>query len=159
MPHDGVAFLVTFIGTLAFAPNIDRGILIGAITTILLYLYRPMKPRMILLGRHPDGALRDARLYALPTSEHVIALRFDGSLYFANVPYFEDTLLDTLASSPKARYVLIQGTGISEIDASGQEVLRDIARRLRENGITLALTSLRHPVATNAARFPLRFME
>ncbi len=154
--HDGMAFMVTFVGTLAFAPNIDRGILVGATTAILLHLYRSMKPRMILLGRHPDGALRDARLYELPTSEHVIALRFDGPLYFANVPYFEDTLLEILARSPKARYVLIQGAGISEIDASGQEALRDLTRRLRENGITLAVTSLRHPVAAALAATGVR---
>lgn len=145
--HDGIAFLVTFAGTLALAPSIDRGILIGAVSAILFHLYRSMKPRVILLGRHPDGALRDAQLYQLPTSEHIIAMRFDGPLYFANVPYFEDTLLETVARTPKARYVLIQCAGISEIDASGQEVIRDLTRRLRENGITVALTSMRHPVA------------
>lgn len=149
--HDGMAFVVTFVGTLAFAPAIDRGILIGAATAIVLYLYRSMRPRMIELGRHPDGALRDARLYHLPTSEHIIAVRFDGPLYFANVPYFEDALLEIVARSPKARFVLIQGAGISEIDASGQAALRDLVRRLRGNGIAVVLSSLRAPVAAALA--------
>lgn len=146
--HDGIAFIVTFVGTLAFAPAIDRGILFGAATAIVLYLYRSMRPRMIELGRHPDGALRDARLYRLPTSEHIIAVRFDGPLYFANVPYFEDALLEIVARSPKARFVLVQGAGISEIDASGQAALRDLVRRLSGNGITVVVTSLRAQVAS-----------
>lgn len=144
--HDGIAFVVTFAGTLLLAPNIDRGIMIGATTAIVLYLFRTMKPRVVLLGRHPDGMLRSATLHHLPTSEFIIALRFDGALYFANVPYFEDTLLEAVARTPKARFVLVSGEGISEVDASGQEVIRDLSRRLNENGIGLVLSGLRYPV-------------
>jgi sulfate permease, SulP family len=49
--HDGVAAIVTFIATLAFAPHLDNGILVGAGLAIVLFLYRTMKPRVALLGR------------------------------------------------------------------------------------------------------------
>ncbi len=149
--HDGIAFVVTFVGTIAFAPNIDRGIMIGAVTAIVLYLYRSMKPRVIILSRHADGTLRDALLHKLPISEHIIALRFEGPLYFANVPYFEDALLEMVALSPKAKYVLIDGRGISEIDASGQEVIRDLVRQLRENGVTFVISGLKHAIIVSMA--------
>ncbi len=149
--HDGIAFVVTFVGTIAFAPNIDRGILIGAVTAIVLYLYRSMKPRVVILSRHADGTLRDAMLHKLPISEHIIALRFEGPLYFANVPYFEDALLEAVSLSPKAKYVLIDGRGISEIDASGQEVIRDLVLRLRENGVTFVIAGLKHSIIASLA--------
>jgi len=149
--HDGIAFVVTFVGTIAFAPNIDRGIMIGAVTAIVLYLYRSMKPRVIILSRHADGTLRDAKLHQLPISEHIIALRFEGPLYFANVPYFEDALLEMVSLSPKAKYVLIDGRGISEIDASGQEVVRDLVRQLRENGVTFVISGLKHSIIASMA--------
>jgi len=132
--HDGIAAVVTFLATLSFAPHLDNGILIGAALAIVLYLYRTMRPRVAVLGRHPDGTLRDAHLFGLPTSERLIAIRFDGSLFFANVPYFEDVILDQAAKHPQARYILIVGDAINELDASGEEMIRHLARRLQDNG-------------------------
>ncbi|HXF66961.1 MAG TPA: SulP family inorganic anion transporter [Burkholderiales bacterium] len=144
--HDGMAAAVTFAATLAFAPHLDAGILIGAGLAIVLYLYRSMRPRVAVLGRHADGTLRDARLYDLPTSEHVIAVRFDGSLYFANVPYFENALLEQAARHPKAQYILVVGDGINELDASGEEAIRNTVRRLKERGVTVVFSGLKRQI-------------
>ena len=141
--HDGIAAVVTFGATLALAPHLDTGILVGAGLAIVLYLYRTMHPRVVILGRHPDGTLRDARLHNLPLSEHIIAIRFDGSLYFANVPYFEDAILGEAARRPKARFVLVVGDGINEIDGSGEEAIRRLVGRLREAGVTMVFSGLK----------------
>lgn len=141
--HDGIAATVTFTATLALAPHLDTGILVGAGLAVVLYLYRTMHPRVVILGRHPDGTLRDARLHQLPLSEHIIAIRFDGSLYFANVPYFEDAILGEVARRPKAKFVLVVGDAINEIDASGEEVIRHLVERLRENGVTVVFSGLK----------------
>ena len=78
--HDGIAAIVTFVATLAFAPHLDEGILVGAGLAILLYLFRTMKPRVAILGRCKDGTLRDLKVHPdLPTSPHINAIRFDGS--------------------------------------------------------------------------------
>ena len=69
--HDGYAAIATFIATLGFAPHLDSGILAGGGLAIVLYLFRTMTPRVALLGRHPDGTMRDARLYGLPTRQDV----------------------------------------------------------------------------------------
>ena len=144
--HDGIAAIVTFIATLGFAPHLDTGILFGAGLAIVLYLYRTMRPRVAILGRHPDGTLRDASLYHLTTTEHIICLRFDGSLYFANVPYFEEAILDQSAANPKAKYILVVGDGINEIDASGEEMIRHLVNSLRENEVTITFSGLKRQV-------------
>ena len=41
-----------------------------------------MKPRVAVLSRHPDGALRDAETHKLDACEIMAMVRFDGSLYF-----------------------------------------------------------------------------
>lgn len=146
-PHDGVAAIVTFLATLAFAPHLDNGILVGAGLAIVLYLYRTMKPRVAILGRFPDGTLRDLRVHpTLPTDERIIAVRFDGQLYFANVAYFEDTILAAVADHPNAKYLLVVGDGINQLDASGQEVLHHLVDRLAANGITMVLSGLKRQV-------------
>jgi SulP family sulfate permease len=144
--HDGVAGALTFAAALVLAPHLDLGILVGAGLSVLLFLYRTMRPRVAILGRHPDGTLRDAALHALPLSEHVVAVRFDGQLYFANVPYFEDSMLDVSARFPKARHILVVADGVNQIDASGDEVVRHLAERLRDNGVTLAFCGLKKQV-------------
>ena len=45
-------------------------------------------------------------------------MRFDGSLTFINVAYFEDIILEAQAEYPDARVLLVVGSGINEIDAS-----------------------------------------
>ncbi len=106
--HDGIASWVTFLGTLAFAPNLDRGILLGAGLSLVLYLYRRMKPRVALLAMHPDGTLRDARLHHLTLDPDIAVVRFDGALYFADVDRFEDAINE-------ARQALPPGAGHSDL--------------------------------------------
>lgn len=145
--HDGAAAVVTFIATLAFAPHLDMGILVGAGLAIVLFLLRTMTPRVALLGRYSDGTLRDIKVHPhLATSRHVMALRFDGSLYFANVSYFEDAVLEALASHPEAKYVLIVGDAINQLDASGEEVVHHLVERLRDSGVELVFSGLKKQV-------------
>ena len=144
---DGVVALTTFVVTLLAAPHLDNGILVGAALAILLYLYRTMKPRVAQLGRHPDGTLRDVLVHAqLPTSENVIALRFDDALYFANAPFFEEAVLGAVADKPQVKYLLVVGNGINQMDASGEEVVRHLVERLRDSGITLVFSGLKKQV-------------
>jgi SulP family sulfate permease len=143
---DGITALITFVATLAFAPHLDKGIMIGAVLAILLHLYGTMKPRVAMLGRYHDGTLRDARINNLPASKVVTAVRFDGRLYFANVSYFEDAVLGAVAENPEAPYVLIVGDGINEIDASGEEVIHHLVERLNDNGIVVLFAGLKRQV-------------
>ena len=145
--HDGIAAVVTFLATLAFAPHLDKGILVGAGLAIGLYLYRTMSPRVAILGRHQDGTLRDVAAHRLPESKVVVAVRFDGRLYFANVSYFEEAILEAVADSPRISYLLVVADGINEIDASGEEVMHHVVERLRANGITVMFAGVKKQVS------------
>jgi sulfate permease, SulP family len=144
--HDGIASVVTFVATLAAAPHLDKGIMVGAGLAILLYLYRTMSPRVAILGRHADGTLRDVKHNKLPESKVVVAVRFDGRLYFANVSYFEDAILEAVANNPQVAYLLVVGDGINELDASGEEVVHHLVERLRAGGITVMFSGLKKQV-------------
>ncbi|HIJ84250.1 MAG: sulfate transporter [Magnetococcales bacterium] len=145
--HDGIAAVATFIATLGFAPHLDDGILLGAGLSILFFLYRTMQPRVASLGRYEDGTLRDLAVHPhLPDDERIIVIRFDGQLYFANVAYFEDKLLASLETKPKAKYLLVVGDGINQLDASGEEVIRHLLERLQEHGMQLVFSGLKRQV-------------
>jgi sulfate permease, SulP family len=145
--HDGLAAIVTFVATLGFAPHLEKGILIGACLAIGFYLYRTMRPRVAILGRYKDGTLRDVKVHPdMPTSDNIVAIRFDGSLYFANVSYFEDAILGAVSDNPKAKYILVVGDAINQLDASGEEVLHHLSDRLRENGVVLVFSGLKRQI-------------
>ncbi len=74
-----------------------------------------MAPRVAVLGRHTDGTFRDITVNPdLTTSGLVTAARFDGSLYFANIAHFEDTVLASVARHKKAKYLQMVGDAISK---------------------------------------------
>lgn len=145
---DGVAAITTFLATLAFAPNVHIGILTGIIISLSLLLYRMMRPRVVILGLHSDSTLRDALQHNLPPLHPKLgAIRFDGALRFVNVSYFEDALLRLEREEPDMSYILVQSSGINEIDASGIEMMRNLLERLKNSGITLAFSGLKKQVS------------
>jgi len=130
--HDGIVAVVTFVLTLLSAPHLDVGITIGVGLSLVLYLYRTMKPRVAVLSRHPDGALRDAQVNALDTCDIMAMARFDGSLYFGSSGAFEDMMLTCVAQNPHLRYVIVDAEGINQLDATGEEMLVGVVQRLKE---------------------------
>lgn len=145
--HDGVAAIITFVATIGFAPKLDHGIILGAIIAVVLYLYRTMRPRVAILGRYKGRILRDVSVVDdLETDDKIIAIRFDGSLYFANVAYFEDAMLKAVSEHKDAKYILVVSDSINQIDASGEEVLHHLVQRFHENDVTVVFSGLKKQI-------------
>ncbi len=144
---DGIASIVTFVATLLFAPNIQNGILTGIILSLALLLYRFMRPRIAVLGMHHDGVLRDKHIHTLPALHPRLgALRFDGSLQFVNVSYFEDAVLSLIEENPQMNHVLIKASGMNDLDASGVDMLANLFVRLKNSGIRIVFSDIKKQV-------------
>lgn len=147
--HDGLAAAVTFLATLLFAPNLDVGILIGAVVAIMLFLRRRMRPRTEILSETEDGVLSGMDTHNLkPISKHFVPVRFDGELTFVNVNYFEDMVLEVLKRFPESKAILLVGSSINEIDVSGEEKLRDLAASLKQSGVEFYISGLKAQVVS-----------
>ena len=133
--QDGFVAVVTFVLTLLFAPHLENGILIGVVLSLGLYVYRTMRPDISLLGRHNDGGLRDAAKYILKVCPQIAIVRFGGPLFFANTGYFHDKVLERVSNQPELRFIIIDAVSMNEIDATGQEMLYELARTLVEQDI------------------------
>lgn len=139
--------IVTFVATLIMAPSIANGILLGVALTVVHYLIRTMKPRAEIVSYKPDGTLGGIASHNLtPISDQFVPVRFDGSLTFANVAYFEDIILKALRKFPDAKAIVMIGSGINEMDASGEEKIRELNIRLGELGVKLMFSGLKHQV-------------
>lgn len=130
------------------APSIANGILLGVVLTVIHFLIKTMKPRADIVSRKPDGTLGGIKVHRLkPLSKYYVPVRFDGSLTFINVAYFEDMILEALREFPDAKAVLVVGSGINDMDASGEEMVRELAERLKnELDVKLLFSGLKHQV-------------
>ncbi len=145
---EGFTALLTFVATVLFAPQLQNGILLGAALSIVIFLFQTMKPNIALLGRHKDGTYRTHDRYNLSVDPQMPIIRFDGRLFFANVSYFENMLLETCGQYPDAHFIVIDCQGINAIDASGVEMLRGMVSKLRESKTELLFCRMKFPVRT-----------
>jgi MFS superfamily sulfate permease-like transporter len=145
--QEAVVGILTFIATLAMAPQLANGILLGAGLAIVLFMLRTMKPRTDLVARRADGSLAGAMANDLePLGRNFIAVRFDGSLNFVNASRFEDVMLEARARNPNAKAVLVIGSGINDVDVTGEERLREVIDNFRDSGVDIYFSSLKAQV-------------
>jgi SulP family sulfate permease len=139
--------LLTFALTLLFSPRIYWGVLAGVVMGLAHFLYLRLHPRIIEVGLHADGSMRDRHLWKLPPlGEQVFALRMDGAIDFASASAFERTLVEHIAAHPDTRHVVLFAHPINRVDATGVEVFVQLRNMLTERGIALHISGIKLPV-------------
>ena len=143
---------VTFAITLVTAPRIYWGVLTGVLVGLSHFLHTRLHPRIIEVGLHPDGSLRDRHLWKLPPlAPHLYALRMDAELDFAASSDFERAITDHLAQHAEVRHVCLFAQPINRVDATGVDTFGQLHRQLSQRGITLHISGIKLPVE-NALR-------
>jgi SulP family sulfate permease len=111
------------------------------------FLYLRLHPRIIEVGLHPDGSLRDRHLWKLPPLAHQLyALRMDDELDFASATALERAITEHLAAHPDVQHVCLFAQPINRIDATGVEVFMQLRERLAARHITLHISGIKLPV-------------
>ena len=117
--------------------------------TLAHFLYQRLHPRIIEIGLHSDGSLRDRHLWQLPSlAPHLYAVRMDAELDFAAASAFERAIVTHLSEHPDVRHVCLFAHPINRIDATGVEMVRKLESLLQERNITLHISGIKLPVET-----------
>jgi len=132
--HDAAVAVITFVLTIIWVPHLDKGIMVGVMLSLMLFLYRSMAPRVAVLSRDPDGiAARCRRAQAGDLQEHIT-----GSLrrvaVFRQHRLFRGQGAGTRGAETGSEFVIIDAEGINEIDATVEEILHHLVGRLQEVG-------------------------
>lgn len=142
----GIA-VVTFAVTVASAPRLYWGVITGVVMALSHFLYMRLHPRIVEVGLHPDGSLRDRHLWNLPVlGPHTYALRMDAALDFATANDLERSITLHIARHPDTRRVVLIAHPINWIDATGVETFGTLLSQLHAQGIALHLVGLKLPV-------------
>jgi len=144
---DALAALLTFACTLAFAPSIQMGILVGILASLALFVYGRMRPNLEVIEPSSEELARElpvASRQELARSLGVI--RFDASLVFVNASYFENAAMQLERGHPDLRFILVSAAAINALDASGVQMLSSLADGLARNGVALAFSGTKPQV-------------
>jgi len=150
---EGATALLTLGITLASAPRLYWGVLAGVVMGLSHFLHTRLHPRIIEVGLHPDGSLRDRHLWKLPPlAPQLYALRMDAELDFAAASGLERAINEHLATHPDVRHVCLFAQPINRIDVTGVETFVQIRRHLAAHQITLHISGIKLPVETALRR-------
>lgn len=151
--RDFSALLITFILTLT--QGLEWGLIAGIMVSIILHLYRSSFPHVAILGQIPNTEhYRNVNRHKVITNEHVISIRIDASLYFANARFLTDKINELVADAPRAKHLILNCSAINDIDASAIESLLMSNHFLKEAGIQFHLSEVKGPVMDKLKRSP-----
>ena len=144
--YDGIISIVSFLMTLAFAPHLDKGIMIGVGLSLAVFLYKSMRPTVISLSRFEDESLRNSVVHGLRECQYIDMIRFDGPLFFANASYLEDQITARMENKKDLKHIVIVANGMNDIDASGEEVLSLVVANVRSAGMDISFSGVNETV-------------
>ncbi|MEU5914032.1 SulP family inorganic anion transporter [Micromonospora sp. NPDC047527] len=125
-----LTFAVTVIWDLVTAVAVGVGV---AVVLALRAVARSARLEQVTL----DPGEHSAEEYALLT-EHIVAYRLDGPLFFAGA----HTFLLQLSEIADVRVVILRMSRVTTMDATGAHVLGDAIGRLRGRGIVVLLSGI-----------------
>ena len=141
--YDGAISVLSFAVTLYFAPHLDKGIMVGVALSMVVFLYKSMRPVVATLSLSEDNVLKSAEDYRLKGCRHISVVRFDGALFFANASYLDEQVLKFRTEEPDLRYILLDARGINDMDASGEEALEMLCKRIRSAKMGFAMCGVK----------------
>jgi MFS superfamily sulfate permease-like transporter len=144
--YDGLIAIITFVCTLYFAPHLDIGIIIGVVLSLVVFLYKSMRPNVVSLSRGEDESLHAALSHGLEECKYIDMIRFEGPLFFANASFLEDQIINHMETKPELKHIIIESSSIDILDASGEEALSLIVDRVRNAGIEISFSGVHREV-------------
>jgi sulfate permease, SulP family len=148
---DAASLAITFVAVLGW--GVEAGILVGVIAAMLVYIWRTSRPHVAIVGRLGESeTYRNVLRHQVQCWPHVVAVRIDESLYFANAKFLEDTVTSIVAERPEVEHFVLICTAVNFVDASALETLESLQRELEEAGVTLHLAAVKGPVLDRLAR-------
>jgi SulP family sulfate permease len=142
---DGIAEIVTLLGVLVL--GIEEGISLGIILTVVSYLRKTSQPHIAVVGRIPETEhYRNIKRHNVETWQHLLLLRIDESITFANVNFIEEFIIAELRRQGNVKHIILIFTSVSDIDTTALEALENLNHVLQGSGMTLHLSEAKGPV-------------
>jgi high affinity sulfate transporter 1 len=118
-----------------------QGILMAIALALLMLLIRSSRPADAVLGRVEGvpGFHNLARHEGAASVPGLVLYRFNASVIFYNASYFKRRLLEVVAASPDAAWIVLDGAPIVYLDSTGADIIAALADELSAAGKRLVI--------------------
>lgn len=142
---DLVGLTVAFVATLAL--GIEIGIGVAVVASMLVVFARMSTPHTAVLGRVPGTTTyRNVDRFAdAETVAGVTVLRIDAAISFVNAAHVK-RLLVRAAERPGTTTLVLDASGVNDLDVTGAEMLREVLDDLDGRGVVLHVADVKGPV-------------
>ncbi len=125
-----------------------RGVMIGAVISLVLLIRRASRPHVALLGRIP-GARRFSDRERHPDNEllpGVLIFRPEASLLYFNMDHVRDTIAERVRTETPPQLVVLDLSAASYVDMHSAHMLEELADELKAGGVRLQVVEARSSV-------------
>ena len=131
---EGAVLITTFLATQFL--ELEFAILLGVLLSLVMYLMRTSKPRILSRVPDPDDPKRKFVTVGKgrPECPQLKIIRIDGSLFFGAIAHVAEVLARYKKRHPEQKHLAIVGKGINFIDVAGAEFLVQEANARRRDG-------------------------
>ncbi|CAM4840476.1 unnamed protein product [Rotaria magnacalcarata] len=162
---EAILWLVTFLTVIL--SDVDIGVYVGIAISFLMNTIRTQRPRFVVLGRVGDTAFYKS-IKVFPSAEqhvNIKVLRFDGSLYACNAPFFKRKFYELIdirlgqrplisfripetveIQDSADKYVVLDCSPMNFVDSVGVKLLIEIYKDMKKRNIHLYLSECRYDV-------------
>lgn len=142
--RERIVLALTFAGTLI---DLEKGIFLGILVSLLFYLYRTSRPSIRELVPQASGLDNPRRKFVAhetgaPICPQMTILRVEGSIFFGAVEHVQQYFRNVDEADPQKKHLLLTSRAIGFIDLAGAELLAKEATRRRKLGGGLYLVGV-----------------
>jgi SulP family sulfate permease len=149
---DGWTMVATFFTTLLLGT--EKGIITGVAFSLFIFVWRSAHPHIAELGYlQKEGIFRNIKRF--PEGKiypDVLILRVDASLYFANMSFLEDMLQQTMGERPALKWVIMDMSGVNDVDGVAIDTLEKIMEAYGYRGVEFLFAAMKGPVRDLTAK-------
>ena len=136
---------------------IEQGVAVGIALSLLHGIWTTTRARLVPFARVPDTTIWWPESPNMPGERNpdIAVVGLQAPLSFLNAQNFRADVLDVVKRA-KPRLLVLEASGMIEIDFTAAQILLDLFRECRDDGVTVAMARLESTRAQDAlARFGL----
>jgi high affinity sulfate transporter 1 len=134
------------------------GIGLAIVIAVIEFLWDGWRPHSAVLGR-AEGVKGYHDITRYPDARRIpglVLFRWDAPLFFANAEWFQDRVLDAVATSPTpVRWLVVAAEPVTSVDVTAADMLAELDESLHAAGIELCFAEMKDPVTDKLKRFGL----
>ncbi len=140
---DGLTVSATFAATLII--GVEWGVIVGLLFSLVVFIWRSTDPHAVEIGYDElEDRFRnlDEDVEAI-TFPNTLILQISAPLYFANIEELARHIAVAVADREDLGWVILDFTGVADIDAVAVDLLEDLVRSYRVAGISVLFAGVR----------------